>query len=85
MGKQDHVMAIGTKLGRLALKNWVRYKDIKPTPTQSDLPTPTFATVPLPRNYRAGLVTSRANSQVINIAIIHFATMDCVYQILAHL
>lgn len=62
-------MAIGTKLGRLALRNWVRYKDIKPAPTASDLPTPTFTTTPLPRSYRGGLVTARANAQDITIAV----------------
>lgn len=47
-----------TKLGRFAYQNFIRSRDIRPALVQSDLPTPTYATTPLPRNYRAGLRTS---------------------------
>jgi hypothetical protein len=60
-------MAI-TKLGKLATRNTIRVRDIKPALTQSDLPALTFADIPLPRNYRAGLVTTRTNAQDITIA-----------------
>jgi hypothetical protein len=61
-------MAIGTKLGRLALRNWVRVQDIKPALVANDIPALDFTVLPLPRNYRAGLVTTRANAQDITIA-----------------
>jgi len=64
-------MGIGSKLGRLSRLHFIRYEDIRPAPLLAELPTPTFTTTPLPRNYFAGLVTSQDTDadHDINVAV----------------
>jgi hypothetical protein len=44
-------------------------QDIKPALVAGDIPTLDFTVLPLPRNYRGGLRTTRVNAQDIRIAI----------------
>lgn len=58
-------MPIGNKLGRFAQRSWVRLRDIKPALTVVDIGgTLSYAQaggLPLPRNFRAGLITGNGD------------------------
>jgi hypothetical protein len=70
-------MAIGTKLGRLALRSFVRAQDIKPALALRDIPVLNYTEaggMPLPRNFRAGGIIANGTDadHDINIAVGQF-------------